>query len=50
MRDAIRKVISLDFGASFGTLPGDARIETLPEDGEQRIALLATSDRLSRKL
>ncbi len=47
MREAIRKVISLDFGAGYAQ-PGDDTVEALPADGKARIALLATSDKLSQ--
>ncbi|MDJ0908213.1 MAG: GGDEF domain-containing response regulator [Woeseiaceae bacterium] len=47
MRAAIRKVINFEFGQSQE--PNDLNVESLHTDGQQRTALLATSDRAARQ-
>ena len=48
MKNALRKVISFDFGSGTDLDPADSRIDILADDGKQRTAVLATMDKLSR--
>ncbi len=49
MREAIKKVIGLDFGTSTATPDVIRKVEGFAADDEQRIAVLATSDKLSQQ-
>ena len=49
MRAALRKVINLDFAAETDDLPLQATVEAFEDRAQERIALLATTDKASKQ-